>query len=120
MKLGMRWFGSNDDPIPLAYLRQVPGVTQVIGALFDVPVGEPWPLAAVTGLRDQVVAAGLSLEVIESVNVHDDIKTSGPGRDWAIENYLTTIFTVVFGAFRFHVFVISELSIRNEPSPTRA
>jgi len=91
MKLGMRWFGSNDDPIPLAYLRQVPGVTQVIGALFDVPVGEPWPLAAVTGLRDQVAAAGLSLEVIESVNVHDDIKTGGPGRDWAIENYLTTI-----------------------------
>ena len=44
MKMGMRWFGQADDTIPLEYIRQVPGVTHVVGALFDVPVGETWPL----------------------------------------------------------------------------
>lgn len=91
MKMAMRWFGSADDAIPLAYIRQVPGVTQIVGALFDVPVGETWPLERVLALRDEVEAAGLHLEVIESVNIHDDIKIGGPLRDWAIQNYLATI-----------------------------
>lgn len=91
MKMGMRWFGQADDTIPLEYIRQVPGVSQVIGALFDVPVGEVWPLEKITALRDQITAAGLSLEVIESVNIHDDIKIGGPQRDRAIENYIATI-----------------------------
>lgn len=91
MKMGMRWFGSVDDPIPLAYIRQVPGVSHVVGALFDVPVGEVWPIDRITALRDEIGEAGLRLEVIESVNLHDDIKTGGPQRDWAIENYIATI-----------------------------
>ncbi|MGB3955765.1 MAG: mannonate dehydratase [Brooklawnia sp.] len=91
MKMGMRWFGQADDTIPLEYIRQVPGVTHVVGALFDVPVGEEWPLEAITELRDQINAVGLNLEVIESVNIHDDIKIGGPRRDWAIENYIATI-----------------------------
>lgn len=91
MKMGMRWFGSVDDTIPLEYIRQVPGVTQVIGALFDVPVGQVWPIDKIMALRDEIVQAGLNLEVIESVNIHDDIKIGGPRRDWAIENYIATI-----------------------------
>ena len=91
MKMGMRWFGQADDTIPLEYIRQVPGVTHVVGALFDVPVGEAWPLDKITALHDLITAAGLNLEVIESVNIHDDIKIGGPQRDWAIENYIATI-----------------------------
>ena len=91
MKMGMRWFGQADDTIPLEYIRQVPGVTHVVGALFDVAAGEIWPMDKITTLRDQITAAGLNLEVIESVNIHDDIKIGGPQRDRAIENYIATI-----------------------------
>ena len=91
MKMGFRWYGATDDPIPLSYIRQIPGVTQVVGALFDVPVGEAWPVDKIEALRDQIRDAGLSLEVVESVNVHDDIKIGLPSRDRHIENYITTI-----------------------------
>jgi mannonate dehydratase len=91
MKMGFRWYGSRDDPIPLRYIRQIPGVTQVVGALYDVPVGQAWPAAEIAALRDEVDSAGLSLEVIESVNVHDDIKIGLPTRDRFIANYIATI-----------------------------
>ena len=91
MKMGFRWYGASDDPIPLRYIRQIPGVTQVVGALYDVPVGQAWPMDEIEALRDQVEAAGLKLEVIESVNVSDDIKIGLPSRDRHIENYITTI-----------------------------
>src|SRR5699024_193968 len=42
-------------------------------------------------LKDEVEASGLTLKVIESVNIHDDIKIGLPSRDQYIENYKTTI-----------------------------
>ncbi|MCW5952763.1 MAG: mannonate dehydratase [Propionibacteriaceae bacterium] len=91
MQFGFRWFGSDDDPIPLGYIRQIPGVTQVVGALFDIPVGQVWPSERIRALSDEIRAAGLRLEVIESVNIHDDIKIGLPSRDEWIENYIETI-----------------------------
>ena len=91
MQMGMRWFGSADDPIPLEYIRQVPGVSQAVVALWDVPVGEAWPLDKLQALHAEVSSAGLGMDVVESVNIHDDIKIGGPKRDWAIENYITSI-----------------------------
>ncbi|WP_125608148.1 mannonate dehydratase [Lapidilactobacillus bayanensis] len=89
--MGFRWYGANDDPISLQNIRQIPGTTQVVGALFDVPVGEVWPETKIAALKQQVEAAGLKLEVIESVNIHDDIKIGLPSRDQYIENYKQTI-----------------------------
>jgi len=91
MKMSFRWFGPQDEPIPLSYIRQIPGVKQVVGSLFDVPVGQAWPTSKIAALKDEVESAGLNLEVIESVNVHDDIKIGLPSRDQYIENYITTI-----------------------------
>jgi len=91
MKTSFRWFGPTDDPIPLAYIRQIPGVRQVVGSLFDVPVGEAWPVEAIAALKGVIEDAGLRLEVIESVNVHDDIKIGLPSRDRYIDAYITTI-----------------------------
>lgn len=91
VKMGFRWYGSQDDPIPLKYIRQIPGCEQVVGALFDIPVGEVWPKERIKALKDEVEAAGLKLEVIESVNIHDDIKIGLPTRDQYIENYKQTI-----------------------------
>lgn len=91
MKMGFRWYGAADDPIPLAHIRQIPGVSHVVGALFDLPVGEVWPVERIRALVDEVEAAGMRLEVIESVNIHDDIKIGLPGRDRWIANYIETI-----------------------------
>lgn len=89
--MGFRWYGSKDDSITLENIRQIPGTTQVVGALFDVPVGEVWSKEKIKALKDEVEAAGLNLEVIESVNIHDDIKIGLPSRDKYIENYKKTI-----------------------------
>lgn len=91
MKMTFRWYGEGADPIPLEYIRQIPGVSGIVGCLMDVPVGEVWPKEKIASLMDQAHAAGLGCEVIESVNVHDDIKAGLPGRDRYIENYCQTI-----------------------------
>jgi mannonate dehydratase len=91
MKMIMRWFGSADDHVPLSYLRQVPGLRGIAGALGDLPAGEAWPLERIRALRAEVEAAGLELEVIESLNVHEDIKLGLPSRDRWIDNYLVSL-----------------------------
>ncbi|KUK14256.1 MAG: mannonate dehydratase [Synergistetes bacterium] len=91
MKMVFRWYGENNDPVTLEQIRQIPGVVGVVGALFDVPVGEVWPLEKVKHLKEVVEKAGLTLEVIESVNVHEDIKLGLPTRERYIENYIETI-----------------------------
>ncbi len=89
--MGFRWYGDGNDSIKLSDIRQIPGTTQVVGALFDIPVGEVWPKERIAALKKEVEDAGLKLEVIESVNIHDDIKIGLPTRDKYIENYKETI-----------------------------
>lgn len=91
MKMTFRWFGAKDDSVTLKQIRQIPGMTGVVGALFDIPAGEVWPKDKIKKLKDEVNAAGLELEIIESVNIHDDIKIGLPTRDKYIENYKETI-----------------------------
>lgn len=91
MKMVFRWFGSDDDSVTLEQIRQIPGITGVVGALHDMPAGELWTQERINALRNEVNAAGLELEVIESVNVHEDIKLGLPSRDQYIENYIKTI-----------------------------
>jgi mannonate dehydratase len=93
MKMVFRWFGEDQDSVPLAYIRQIPGVAGIVGALMMTAVGEAWPVAGIERLKSQADAYGLSLEVIESVNVHEDIKLGKPSRDRYIENYRTTLET---------------------------
>ena len=73
MKMTFRWYGSEMDPIPLKYIRQIPGITGVVTSLMDLPAGELWPLERLRTLKKEVTDAGLELEVIESFNVHEDI-----------------------------------------------
>ncbi len=91
MEMVFRWFGSDDDSVTLQEIRQIPGVTGVVSALQDIPVGEVWPEDSILYLKKEVNACGLELEVIESVNIHEDIKLGLPNRDKYIENYITTI-----------------------------
>ena len=90
MKMTFRWFGE-DDPVKLEHIRQIPGVVGVVSSLHNVPVGEAWPLYEIRALKERVEDTGLSLEVIESVPVHEDIKLGKPARDRYIDNFRTTL-----------------------------
>lgn len=90
MQMTFRWFGE-DDPVPLEYIRQIPGVRGVVSALYDVPVGETWPRDAIARLAERIDAAGLRLSVIESIPVHEEIKLGRPTRDRLIANYAESV-----------------------------
>ncbi|MBQ8345032.1 MAG: mannonate dehydratase, partial [Clostridia bacterium] len=66
-------------------------MTGVVTAVYDVPVGEVWPLERLQALKAATVAAGLEMEVIESIPVHEDIKLGKPTRDAYIEAYRQNI-----------------------------
>ena len=85
-----RWFGPSD-PIPLEYIRQIPAVHGIVGALFDVPVGEPWPVDRIEALREEVERHNMWLTVIESIPVHEDIKLGRDTRDRFIDNYCESV-----------------------------
>ena len=91
MKLTFRWYGEGRDSVTLQNIRQIPGCTGLMGLLGDKAAGEVWPEEEIKAYIDHVHAAGLECEVIESVNVHEDIKMGLPSRDKYIENYCTSI-----------------------------
>jgi mannonate dehydratase len=91
MKMTFRWFGAGQDPVKLSDIRQIPGMTGVVTSLLDMPAGEAWPLARIMAVKEETAAAGLEMEVIESVNIHEDIKLGAPGRNEKIENYIITM-----------------------------
>ena len=77
MKMTFRWFGQGDDSVTLEQIRQIPGRPGIVGMIADIPAGEVWPKERIAALKKCVTDAGLSIEVIESVNIHDSIKTGG-------------------------------------------
>ena len=90
MKMTFRWYGK-DDPVTLEQIRQIPGMTGVVSAIYDTPVGTAWSLESIQELKKTINDAGLEFEVVESVPVHEDIKLGLPTRDEMIENYCTTL-----------------------------
>ena len=85
-----RWFG-RDDPIPLAHIRHIPGVSGVVSALYDVPVGAAWSRGRLEQLKAEIEAAGLTFAVVESIPIHEDIKLGRTGRDRLIANYCESV-----------------------------
>lgn len=90
IKMTFRWYGENDS-IPLSYIRQIPGMSGVVTAVYDIPVGEVWPMERIEHLKTLCDAQAMEMEVIESVPVHEDIKLGRPTRDRYIANYAKTI-----------------------------
>ena len=91
MKMTFRWYGAESDAVSLSQIRQIPGMSGVMGVLDYKAAGEVWTEEEIAAYIHQVQAAGLECEVIESVNVHEDIKMGLPSRDAYIANYCTTI-----------------------------
>ena len=88
MKMGWRWYGEGNDPVTLSDIKQIPGVTSIVWALHNKMPGEIWEIDEIQKVADQIHAYGFDMDVVESVNVHDDIKIGLPTRDQYIENYI--------------------------------
>ena len=93
MQMGFRWYGEGNDQIKLSDIKQIPGVTTIVWALHNKMPGEVWEESEIAEVQKQLSAYGFNMDVVESVNVHDDIKIGKPTRDMYIENYKTRMLT---------------------------
>ncbi|MDR2940307.1 MAG: mannonate dehydratase [Clostridiales bacterium] len=91
MKMTFRWFGPKSDTVSLSQIKQIPAMTGLMGFLDYKAAGEVWPLEEIGAYINEAAASGLECEVIESVNVHEDIKMGLDTRDGYIANYIATI-----------------------------
>ena len=91
MQMGFRWYGEGNDSISLADIKQIPGVTSIVWALHHKQPGEIWEKEEIAQVQKQLEPYGFNMDVVESVNVHDDIKVGLPTRDMYIDNYIQTM-----------------------------
>lgn len=90
MKLSFRWYGEND-PVPLKYIRQIPGMRSIVSAVYSVKPGEVWPEESIKKIRRNCEENGLVFDVVESLPVHENIKLGCGNVDELMEIYCENI-----------------------------
>lgn len=89
MKQTWRWFGPGD-PVSLKEIRQA-GAEGIITSLHHISNGEIWPREEIRKRIDELAAEGFKWEVVESLPVHESIKTGAPESDSYIQNYIQSL-----------------------------
>lgn len=85
----MRWYGPNDQ-VPLEYILQS-GASGVYTSLHDIPYGEIWSRKAIRERKQFIEKNNLSWVAVESLPVHEDIKTRTGEYQRYIKNYQETL-----------------------------
>ena len=90
MKMTFRWYGDND-PVTLDHIRQIPEMTGIVSAIYNVPAGGVWSRESIAELKKKANDKGLEFEVVESVPVPEDIKLGNEKAPQLIENYCENV-----------------------------
>jgi mannonate dehydratase len=91
MNMTFRWYGRGNDTVTLDHIRQIPGTEGIVWALHGKQAGELWTKDEIREEIAYIKSFGFHTDVVESVNVHEDIKLGLPTRDGYIETYKETI-----------------------------
>lgn len=90
MKMTFRWYG-DDDPVTLEKISQIPQMSGIVSAVYDVKPGEVWSEESIDKIKRQAEEHNLNFEVVESVPVSEDIKLGSENAPRLIENYCENI-----------------------------